>query len=176
VASEKYLCEPHAKKFFGDFRSRESIGGGLQHVMLGAACVDLEMIAYRIGRENDPVCMYVHEVGGIRRLCILTDAWAWWALMAQIKEEAAPRPRTHAAWAATIADLGGQLQDVVLDRHEGEDWWTAKLRIVKDGRLVTLDVRASDAYILAVINRAPIFVVERALERFADRGEGVSGD
>ena len=27
--------------------------------------VDLEMIAYRMAHENDPVCIYVHEVGGL---------------------------------------------------------------------------------------------------------------
>ena len=59
--------------------------------------------------------------------------------MAQIKQQTAPRPRTHAAWAETITQLGGELQDVLLDRREGEDWWMAKLRIIKDGRLIRLD-------------------------------------
>jgi bifunctional DNase/RNase len=141
-----------------------------------AACVDLEMIAYRMGHQNDPICMYVHEVGGSRRLCVLTDGWAWWAIMAQIKQEPASRPRTHAAWAATITELGGELQDVFLDRCEGEDWWIAKLRIVKDARLVLLDVRASDACILALIHGVPIFVAEEALARYADTGEGTGSN
>jgi uncharacterized protein len=127
-----------------------------------------------MGRENDPVCMYVHEVGGSRRLCILTDGWAWWALMAQIKQQPAPRPRTHAAWAATITELGGVLQDVVLDCGEGEDWWSATAHIVKDDRVLSVDVRPSDAYVLALIHSVPIFVIEEALERFADRGEGTT--
>lgn len=176
VVSENYLCEPHAQKFFRDFRSSQSVGGGLAHVMPGLACVDLELIAYRIGYQNDPVCIYVHEVGGKRRLCILTDGWAWWALMAQIKQEPAPRPHTHAAWAKTVTELNGKLRHVVLDRREGEDWWSAKLRIASGGSFVNVDVRASDAYILAVASSVPIFVTETALEKFADRGEGTNDD
>jgi bifunctional DNase/RNase len=62
------------------------------------------------------------------------------------------------------------LQDAVLDRVEGDDWWAAKLHIVKDGHLVGLDVRASDAFIVAAIAGVPVFVDDIALERYADRG------
>ena len=66
----------------------------------------------------------------------------------------------------------------MLDRGEGEDWWSARARIVTDGRLLSVEVRPSDAFILAVIHEVRIFVVEGALERFAvpqDSGDD-SGD
>jgi len=175
VVTEKHLCDPHGERFFADFRNSQFVGSGAYRNMFGGVCVDFEMLTYHMSRGDDPVCVYVHEVGGTRRLCILTDGWAWWALMGQLKQLPAPCPRTHMAWYATIVELGGEPQAVFLDRHEGEEWWTSKLRIVKDGRLKDVDVRASDAYILAAVSGVPIFVDEMALERFADRGQSVGG-
>ena len=100
------------------------------------------MAVFHIGQEDSPVCLYAHEVGGTRRICILTDGWAWWALIDQLTQMPSPRPRTHAAWFATITELGGELQDAVLDRVEGDDWWAAKLHIAKDGHLVGLEMFA----------------------------------
>jgi len=171
VVTEKYLCDAHAHNFFTDYRTSEFVAIGFPHDIPGAVCVDLEMIVYHLGDEDDPVCLYAHEVGGRRRLCFMTNAWSWWALMAQIKQQPSLRRHTHAAWASTITELGGQLHDVLLDRREGEDWWSAELRIAKDGSDIRIHARASDAYVLAVIHDVPIFVVESALERFADRGE-----
>jgi bifunctional DNase/RNase len=169
LVSEDRLCELHTRAFISDFLSQVWAGSGESSGARGLVKVDFEMIAYHNGPEDTPACVYLHEVGGARRLCIKTNGWAWWALMAQIRQDPAPRPRTHVAWAATIAALGGELQDVLLDMREGENWWRANLRIVKEGRVTTLDVRPSDGYILAVTRGVPIFVVEVALEMFAEK-------
>lgn len=171
LIAEKDLCDTHAESFFAEFRATVSIGGGTAHVAPGGVCVDLEAIAYN-NRGDPPGCIYAHEVGGERRFAMIVDGWAWWALMAHIKHEPAPYPRTHVAWIRTISELGGELQDVLVDRTSDADWWLGKLHIVKDGRAATVDVRAADAYTLAVICDAPIFVTERALDRYADSGEG----
>jgi len=104
----------------------------------------------------------------------MIDGWAWWTLMTLIKRQATPRPVTHVAWSTTIASLGGSLQDVIIDTGTvgtswRDSWYDAALRIRKDGELSTdVNVRASDAYILALLNGVPIFVTERLLERSAD--------
>jgi bifunctional DNase/RNase len=169
LVGEKHLCDAHARAFFTQFRATVSVGGGTRQHMRGAICVDIEAIAYN-NRGDPPGCVYVHEVGGKRRFAMVVDGWAWWALMAHIKQQHAPYPRTHAAWADTIRELGGELQDVFVDKPDGGDWWLGKLRIVKDGRSATVSVRASDAYTLAVACAVPIFVDEKALERYADTG------
>ena len=98
---------------------------------------------------------------------------AYDALMAHVTRFAAPRPLMHAAWIATVRELGGVVQDVFVDRHnEADGWFDARVRIMKDSRLVSVRVRASDAYILAVIGGVPIFALEREIERFpSSRGD-----
>ena len=97
--------------------------------------------------------------------------------MAQIKQQAAPRPFTHAAWTETISKLGGNLESVVLDKlNEADPWFDAKVRIPKEDKVVTIDVRPSDAYVLAVISGAPIVIAETVLRRYADvGGDGLEG-
>ena len=101
---------------------------------------------------------------------MMLDGWAWWTVMAQIKQQTMPYPLMHSAWAETIAKLGGELQDVVMDRRKGEDRWSAKIRLIREGRPVSVDVRASDSLCLAVKCGVRIFVVEEALDRAADWG------
>jgi bifunctional DNase/RNase/predicted RNase H-like HicB family nuclease len=174
VVFEKSICEVHAQTFFAEFRATVTVGSGAQRVAPGLACVDLEMIVYHDGLENDPACVYLHEVGGGRRFGIMVDGWAWWALMAQIKQQAAPYPLTHTAWAETITSLAGELQDVVVDRREGEDLCSAKVRLAREGRFISVDVRPADGFTLAVRCGAPIFIVEEALNRFGEIPAGTS--
>ena len=58
VAYERYFCEPHAKPFFQDFRSRQYVGTGDRQMMQRAVCVEVELLAYHITRTEDPVCVY----------------------------------------------------------------------------------------------------------------------
>ncbi|NLZ01911.1 MAG: bifunctional nuclease family protein [Pirellulaceae bacterium] len=174
VVAETHLCDAHAQAFFAQFRATISVGDGTRYTTPGGVCVDLEGIAYN-NCGDPPGCVYVHEVGGKRRFPMIVDGWAWWALMAHIKQQAAPYPRTHAAWAATIEALGGEVKDVFVDRTGDQDWWLGRLRIVKDGHIKTISVRACDAYTLAVICGVPIFVAEKALERYADTGDAEGG-
>jgi bifunctional DNase/RNase len=99
---------------------------------------------------------------------------AYCSLMTEVGRYVAPRPFMHSTWAATIKELGGVVKDVVIDKaSDGGRWFDGKVRILKDGRLVNIDARASDAYILAVITGVPIFAVERVLETFVPGGGGL---
>ena len=61
------------------------------------------------------------------------------------------------------------MEHVVLDRAEGEEWWSATAHIVKDGQVRSVDVRPSDACILAVIENVPIPRLKEPWRDFADR-------
>lgn len=131
----------------------------------GLVCVDFELIVYHKGPEDKPVCVYLHEAGGTRRFATMIDACAWSALMAQLERCVTPRPPTHVGWTETIRALGGELQDVVVDKYdEVEGWYGAIVRVVKERRVTIVDVRPSDAYILAAIHDASIFIAETVLE------------
>jgi bifunctional DNase/RNase len=72
-----------------------------------------------------------------------------------------PRPLTHDGWVATIT-ARGQLQDVFVNDLR-EYVYYAQARIRQGERLVTVDIRPSDGFSLAVLCGVPILVAERIL-------------
>jgi len=168
VLHKEYLCDEHAEAFLAEFRATRTVGPGTDCSLPGLVPVDLEAIIYRNGPEEKPVCVYLHEIGGTRRFGTMIDVCAWSALVARLENYAAPRPPTHGGWAATIRELGGRLQDVVVDRPpQADGWLDARLRIVMDRRVVGVPVRASDAYVIALVAGVPMLAVEEALDAFA---------
>ena len=59
--------------------------------------------------------------------------------------------------------LGGELQDIYISELR-EHTYFAKLRIRKDGELIEVDCRPSDAIALAVTAKVPIYVAEDVLD------------
>jgi bifunctional DNase/RNase len=171
VLSEKYFCEPHAREFLSTFRKSTINWKSPEHALGDAACVDFEMLVFHKGTEETPACIYLHEMGGTRRICLAVDGWAWFELVAEIKGGESPYPRTHGAWANTIDQLGGELSLVILDeRKDGDKRLNASLKLVQGGELKVVGVRPSDAFTLAVIGGAPIFITATALSGAADQG------
>jgi bifunctional DNase/RNase len=170
VVSEVYLCSEHAREFFDQFKADVHVGKGRNCALAGFVVCEFELIAYHKGPEENPVCVYLHEVGGVRRFCTLLNAWSWWAIMAQIRRESAPRPLTHAAWSETIGVLGGRMQYALLDGiREADGWFDARVQLLANHAISTVDVRFGDALALAVAQNAPIYVSESALAKLADR-------
>ena len=171
LAVEKEYCDAHAREYFLQFRSKVFVGIGAHHVEPGAVCVDIEIVSYHIGPEQTPACIYLREVGGDRCFRTMVTRDAYCALMTEIAPYVPPRPFAHTAWAATIRELGGVVQDVVDRVSDADEWFNGRVRIRKDGGLISVDVRSSDAYILAVISGVPIFLVEEDMHRvFAGKG------
>jgi len=75
---------------------------------------------------------------------------------------APPRPSTHDAMATIVRAFGGEVEDVVVDRLE-EHTYHAKVRIRSGGELLVVDMRPSDAFMLAVAFDRPIFITEGVL-------------
>jgi uncharacterized protein len=67
------------------------------------------------------------------------------------------RPLTHDAAATILTTLGGDLQHVILDEVI-DNCWRAKLCLLQNGRKLTVDLRPSDAFTLALILVRPIFL------------------
>jgi len=176
VIHESYMCNDHGIAFLAEFQADKSLAPGVSANVPGLAQVDFEMIICRNSDEERPARVYLHEIGGTRRIGTAIDSCAWSALVAQINRHVTTRPVTHTAWAATIRELDGQLENVLLHGlNETDLWFDAILRIVRDGRPVSVEVRASDAYTLAVIEDVPIFVAEEVLEMFTDPEGAVAG-
>ena len=106
--------------------------------------------------------LVLREVGGLRRLPLsvgYVEATAvWWAL----KREPCPRPLTHQALVNTVTALGATIRraDVVARRG---DTYFAQLRLDRDGTTSTIDMRPSDALLVALRADVPFLFVEPLL-------------
>jgi bifunctional DNase/RNase len=76
-----------------------------------------------------------------------------------------PRPLTHDLIVSVAEQLGAEFDSVVISELR-EHTYFAKLRLKKDGELIEVDARPSDAIAIAVTfdPHLPIFVSEDVLE------------
>jgi bifunctional DNase/RNase len=127
-----------------------------------AVPVHMELKRIIINEVQDQQVIMLREVEGERSFPIVIGIFEATSIDRRVKGMASPRPLTHDLVAAVIDQLGGDLQDVYINELK-EHTYFAKLRIRKDGELVEIDSRPSDAIALAVTARVPIFVAEDVL-------------
>ncbi len=85
------------------------------------------------------------------------------AIERRIKGMSIKRPQTHDLLAQVISTLGGELQSITItDLTEGT--FFATLDVLRDGQLLHIDSRPSDAIALGVANDVPIYVEEHVLD------------
>ncbi|WP_010051056.1 bifunctional nuclease family protein [Gemmata obscuriglobus] len=102
------------------------------------------------------------EVDGERHFPIVIGIFEATSIDRRVKGIQAPRPLTHDLISAVVEQLGGEIQDIVINDLK-EHTYYAQLRIRKDGELTKVDCRPSDAIAVAVANRVPIYVAEDVL-------------
>jgi bifunctional DNase/RNase len=85
------------------------------------------------------------------------------AIERRIKGMTIKRPQTHDLLAQVIQTLGGELKSITItDLAEGT--FFATLDVLKEGGLLHIDSRPSDAIALGVANDVPIYVEEHVLD------------
>src|SRR6185369_12174953 len=93
--------------------------------------------------------IYLKEVDGDRTFPIMIGLHEASSIDRRVRGQSSPRPLTHDLLANTIDMLGGELQDIYINELRDHTYF-AKLRIRRDGELVEVDSRPSDAIALAV--------------------------
>ena len=78
-----------------------------------------------------------------------------------------PRPLTHDLIASVIDQLGGDFQDVYISELR-EHTYFAKLRVRKEGEIVEVDCRPSDAIAVAVTAKVPIYVSDDVIDEASE--------
>jgi bifunctional DNase/RNase len=71
-----------------------------------------------------------------------------------------PRPMTHDLLKQAIEDLGGKMRRAVINDIKDGTFFAFIEVETKDGKVLNLDARPSDAIALAVRSHAPVFVSE----------------
>lgn len=95
------------------------------------------------------------------------------AIERRLKGVAIKRPQTHDLLANVIEQLGGTLESITVnDLQEGTFFATLDVR--RDGEIVRIDSRPSDAIALGIAGGVPIYVAEHVLDAAAkDEPDGV---
>lgn len=125
--------------------------------------VQMELRRIVISEIQDQQIIYLKEVEGERCFPIVIGIFEASSIERRVKGIPSPRPLTHDLVANVIEALGGELQDVLINDLQNHTYF-AQLRIRKDGELIEVDSRPSDAIAVAVTCRVPIYVNESVLE------------
>jgi bifunctional DNase/RNase len=159
TVNEIAYCAMHIDDFLIRYRSMKRCDERRQIILDNAIVFDIEVILCD-SRADHPSQLFLHEVGGCRRLEIGTGLFEAWALQLETGKLATARPLTHRAMDSVISALGGKLEYVVIDKYFPNQIvaYEAKLYIRQGGRNFVVDVRPSDAIVLAVVCDVPIAV------------------
>ena len=128
--------------------------------------VQMELKRIIINEVQDQQVIMLREVEGERSFPIVIGIFEATSIDRRVKGIESPRPLTHDLLASVIDHLGGDLQDIFISELS-EHTYFAKLRIRKEGEIIEVDCRPSDAIALAVTAKVPIFVAEDVIEEAA---------
>jgi len=85
------------------------------------------------------------------------------AIALQIENIATPRPMTHDLLKNVLGDLEANVQKIVVCELKDNTFY-AMIYISRNGQVIAVDSRPSDAIALALRTKAPIFVEESVVE------------
>ncbi len=127
--------------------------------------VQMQLSRIIISEINEQQVIYLREVDGERQFPILIGIFEATSIDRRVKSFRAPRPLTHDLIVNVVEALGGELDSVVINELR-EHTYFAKLRVRRDGELIEIDSRPSDAIAVAVTcdPPLPIYVAEEVLE------------
>ena len=120
---------------------------------------------------NMPVVVLV-EKDGERVLPIWVGVAEGTAIELQMENVETPRPMTHDLLKSVIANLGGEVERVVVCELRDNTFY-ATIDIRMPDRVVTIDARPSDAIALALRTGTAVFVEEsvmQSIKKDADSG------
>jgi bifunctional DNase/RNase len=126
--------------------------------------IQMELSRIVISEVNDSQVIYLREVEGDRMFPILIGIFEATSIDRRVKDFPTPRPLTHDLLVNAVEEMGGELQDVVINELRDRTYY-AMLRIRHDGELIEIDARPSDAIAVAVTcdPPLPIYVAEEVL-------------
>ena len=126
--------------------------------------VDLAQII--ISETRDTQIIVLRERDGERALPIVIGLTEALAIDRRVKGVQLQRPLTHDLLGNVIEALGGELEKIVVNDLQ-EHTFYAKLVIRKDGELIEVDSRPSDAIALGVAGEVPIYIEDHVLREAA---------
>jgi bifunctional DNase/RNase len=124
--------------------------------------MDIVALSHSVSQSNN-YAIVLGEVDGVRRLPIVIGAFEAQAIAVAIEEMVPNRPLTHDLFKNTLDTFSIQLKEVVINTLVDGIFY-ARLVCLKDGELIEVDSRTSDAIALAVRFKCPIYTYDFILD------------
>lgn len=140
---------------------------GLDRVIMGPEETDMRDVLCNIAKiiineQQDGQVVWLKEKEGERAFAIVVGFFEASSLRDRVREFVPPRPMTHHLIMNCIRDLGGKLERIVISDLK-ENTYFAKLVVRQGQKTVEIDARPSDALVVAVQEKVPVFVAEDVL-------------
>jgi len=127
------------------------------------AKVEMTIDSIRVSLLNYQRTVTLKEKGGERCLLMWIDAAQGDAIATGLQKAYSSQPLTHDFICSVISKLGAVLKYVVV--HElVKETFNAKALLEREGKVIEIDCRPSDAFATAIRADAPIFVTEEILD------------
>ncbi|MDB4368541.1 bifunctional nuclease family protein [bacterium] len=134
--------------------------------------IEMQLAKIIISEINENQIVFLREVDGEREFPILIGIFEATSIDRRVKNISRPRPLTHDLIVEVVDSLGGELDSVVITELRDATYY-ANLRIKRDGEIIEIDTRPSDAIAIAVTcsPRLPIYVAENVLDEAICTGD-----
>ncbi len=125
--------------------------------------VEMELSRILICELHDLQVIELKEVDGDRRFPILIGQAEAEAIRRRFQGVVLKRPLTHELLSNVIESFGGRIESITIN-DLAEHTFFAKLNVrTREGALIEIDARPSDAIALGVASEIPIYVEEFVL-------------
>ncbi len=129
-----------------------------------AVLVQMELARIVIMENGDSQMIVLRERNGERVFPILIGINEALAIDRRVKGIQMQRPLTHDLMANIIESLDADLERIIISDLRDHTFY-AKLIVRRNGDLLEIDSRPSDAIALGVTSQTPIFVEEEVLRK-----------
>lgn len=131
--------------------------------------VQMKLSRIILNEIRDEQFIFLKEVDGDRQFPIVIGPYEARSIDLRVKRFQHPRPQSHDLLVSVVEQMGGKLDSVVITELRDRTYY-ARLRIRRNGQLIEVDSRPSDAIAVAVTcdPALPIFVAEEVVDAAHD--------
>jgi bifunctional DNase/RNase len=160
VGTDYYYCDPCSRRTL--WIPNPTRQGAIDPPVNGAAEVRVEVERVLFFFGSDWQMLVLSECAGPRRLSFITGYCEAVAIWCALKKDPTPRPLTHQAWLDTISAVGVRVESASVLSRRGDTYF-AEVRLLCQSSLVKIDVRPSDALMIALRAGVPFTFAEGLL-------------
>ena len=126
--------------------------------------VQMELHKIIISEMQPEQIIMLKEVDGERKFPIVIGNPEAYAIDRRLKGIVSARPLTHDLLASVIEQLGGSIDRIEINNLQDHTFF-ARIHIRRNGDMIKIDSRPSDAIALGVATMVPIYVAEDVLDQ-----------